>query len=160
MKLWARSDILERRTLVGSADDLHDLENGIEAPTSHFVLFVAADTSGYDGPTLVAHAEGLIRAGASYVCCWGADCSRFHDAFDEADLAVNGDVSDSRFIFTTWHEEEPLEEAAWFALNSAIPAPAYAPTTGTVILVAIGNDIWATRLDTYVSSGASMLDEA
>ena len=145
---------------MGVADDLGDLENGIEAPTGHFVLFVAADTSGYDGPTLVAHAEALIRVGASYVCCWGPDCSRFHDAFDEADLVANGDVSDSRFILTTWHEDEPLEEAAWFALNCAIPAPAYAPTTGTVILIAIGNTTWATRLDTYVGSGAPMLDEA
>jgi hypothetical protein len=144
----------------GATSSLAALVDEFEPPSRHFVLLIAADTSRIDGPTLVGHAETLIRRGASYVCCWGPDCSRFHDAFDEADFAVNGESTDDRFIFTTWHEDEPLEDAAWFTLNSTFPARAYESTTTSVVALTIGNPDWGKRLQTYLAAGAPMLDEA
>jgi hypothetical protein len=160
VQLTSFPDIGERRILVGHAANLADLVEGAVSPTPHFVLFVAADTTPEPGPELVDIAAQLVRAGAAYICCWGPDCGRFHDAFDEADLLVNGESTDDRFIFTTWHEDEPLEEAAWFALNSTWPAREYEPTTGSVILASVGRSEWASRLNQYIASGAPMLDEA
>ncbi len=159
MQFNAYPDIGDRRVIVGHGAGLPDVATDIASPTLHFVFFVAADTTSISGPDLVDLAADVVRAGASYVCCWGPDCSRFHDAFDEADLLVNGDSTDDRFIFTTWHEDEPLEEAAWFALNSTWPARAYSATTGAVVMVTVGVSDWARKLDEYLANGAPMLDE-
>jgi hypothetical protein len=129
------------------------------APSKHFVLFVAADTQSLSGPQVYAAAEAAVRAGASYVCCWGPDCSRFHDAFDEADLYLNGESSDAKIIVTTWHDDEPLEEALWFAVHSTLPSPFYEPSTRAVLAVAIDNRAWATQIDAYLASGAPLVDE-
>jgi hypothetical protein len=130
----------------------------LHVPSEHFVLFIAADTSDIPGVDLVDFAAALIRAGAAYICCWGPDCERFHHCFDEADFVVNGEASDSRVLMTTWHDDESLEDALWYALNSTIPAPAYEAGTQSVIAISIGDQGWSDRISAYLKAGAPMLD--
>jgi hypothetical protein len=130
----------------------------LRAPSEHFVLFIASDTSGIPGADLVAIASAIIRAGAVYICCWGPDCERFHDCFDEADLVINGEASDSRVLMTTWHDDESLENALWFALNSTVPSSAFEASTKSVIVVSIGDQGWSDRVSTYLKAGAPMLE--
>jgi hypothetical protein len=62
-------------------------------------------------------AEWLIDSGCLYVVAWGVECEQWHDTVDWTLLeAFNyGDVPDDRFVMTTWHADEPLSEAFWFA---------------------------------------------
>jgi len=46
---------------------------------------------------------------------------------------------------TTWHDDERLEEALWFAVNSAFPAGAYEQTCKTLVTVTIGNQDWGDK---------------
>jgi hypothetical protein len=124
------------------------------------VLLVAADPRALDGPALVDIAAQLIRLGASYVCCWGPDCERLHDCFDEADLLVNGDATDDRVVMTTSHEGEPLEEAIWFAIDAAFPTAAYENGTSTTVIASVANPSWHAKAAAYLSAGAPLLDEA
>jgi hypothetical protein len=153
-------DCYGRAVRAAHAKSLGEAVSQLRASSKHFVLLIASDTRGIPGAVLVDFAADLIRAGATYVCCWGPDCERFHDCFDEADDVVNGRASNSRVLMTTWHADECLEEALWFALNSTVPSSAYLETTNSVFVLSIGEDRWAERVSTYLEAGAPMLDEA
>jgi hypothetical protein len=62
-------------------------------------------------------AEWLVQSGCLYAVAWGQDCSEWHDSIDVANLREfdYGDIPEDRFVMTTWHENEPLQEALWFA---------------------------------------------
>ena len=62
-------------------------------------------------------AEWLVKGGCLYVVAWGAECEDWHIAADMARLEEFnfGDVPNDKFVMTTSHENEPLEEAFWFA---------------------------------------------
>jgi hypothetical protein len=61
--------------------------------------------------------DWLVRSGCLYMMAWGPDCSSWDDSVDWANLADfnYGDILDDRFVMTTWHENEPLEDVFWFA---------------------------------------------
>ena len=143
----------------GSAANLEELHEFAPA-SKNFILFLAADTRDKDGPRLVGVAEALVRAGASYVCCWGPDCERFHDSFDEAVLSVNGESTEDRVVITTWHADEPLEDAVWFAVTSAWPADAYESSTGAVVALSVDSPEWSERIAKYLDAGAPLRDDA
>ena len=61
--------------------------------------------------------EWLVQSGCLYAVAWGADCEKWHDSVDGANLREfdYGDIPEDRFVMTTWHAKEPLREAFWFA---------------------------------------------
>lgn len=66
-------------------------------------------------------AAWVAAIGSLYVITWGVDCRDWHDAVDWANLDAfdYGSVPDERHIVTTWHDDEPLSEAFWFAGHCA-----------------------------------------
>ncbi len=56
--------------------------------------------------------EWLVSAGCLYLMVWGEDAEVWHDAVDKAHLQEfdYGDVPDNRFVMTTWHDNESLED--------------------------------------------------
>ncbi len=82
------------------------------------VVIVQADVSP-DWRSRVS--DWLVDAGCLYMMAWGSECSRWDDAVDDANLAAfdYGDIPEDRFIMTTWHENQPLSEALWFAKELA-----------------------------------------
>jgi hypothetical protein len=87
-----------------------------------FTLFVVAE-SPVDDRTM-EFATAAIAAGCRYVSCWGSHCERVHDTFDDAS------ITDDTFVMSTWHSEDALHEALYFALALAVPdevAPAESP---------------------------------
>jgi hypothetical protein len=66
-------------------------------------------------------AEWLVKSGCLYVVAWGVECEDWHDTVDWTVLEAFdfGDIPDDKFVMTTWHEDEPLSEALWFAGHCA-----------------------------------------
>lgn len=66
-------------------------------------------------------AEWLVNCGCLYVVAWGVECEAWHDTVDWTVLEKFdfGDIPDEKFIMTTWHANEPLSEAFWFAGHCA-----------------------------------------
>ncbi len=66
-------------------------------------------------------ARWLVDGGCLYAVAWGKECEKWHDAVDWAVLETfdYGDIPDDKFVMTTWHTDEPLSEALWFAGNCA-----------------------------------------
>ena len=57
--------------------------------------------------------ELWIESGVELVSAWGMGCEKVHDRIDEI---VIGDGTDtSRFLMTSWHANETLDEAKEFA---------------------------------------------
>lgn len=66
-------------------------------------------------------AEWLEKSGCLYVVAWGVECEAWHDTVDWTNLQEFGfgDIPDERFVMTTWHANQPLPEAFWFAEHCA-----------------------------------------
>lgn len=63
----------------------------------------------------------LVENGCRYAITWGLDCEAWHDSIDWANLQALDfrDIPDQNLVMTTWHANEPLSEAFWFAGNCA-----------------------------------------
>jgi len=64
-----------------------------------------------------AIAGWIYSIGSRYVIAWGRSCEDWHDSVDSACLEAFGysEIPDKDFVMTTWHAEEPLSAAFWFA---------------------------------------------
>lgn len=64
--------------------------------------------------------EGLsqqfVATGCRYAVCFGHECSTWDDSIDYAYLETdpNFDPPEDRFVMTTWHENEPIEDVVEF----------------------------------------------
>jgi hypothetical protein len=65
--------------------------------------------------------DWLVRTECLYLVAWGHDCEQWHDGVDFAALAAFdfGEIPDDAFVMTTWHADELLSEALWFAAHAA-----------------------------------------
>jgi len=90
-----------------------------------FVLLLALDIGDVDSSEMARFADEFLAVGGCvYVCTWGEGCEWLHDAFDEAFIrAVPEDRWDDEFVLTTWHDDEPLDEALWYAVFVAYNEP-------------------------------------
>jgi hypothetical protein len=65
--------------------------------------------------------DWLVAAGCLYMLAWGHECSTWDDAVDRANVSAFNfkAIPPERFVMTTWHDGEPMEEVFWFAKNCA-----------------------------------------
>jgi len=63
----------------------------------------------------------LVEQGCLYAIAWGIDCSEWDDEIDWTNIEAFGgeEIPENRLIMTTWHDDEPLQEALWFCAYSA-----------------------------------------
>lgn len=63
----------------------------------------------------------LVSSGCRYMMAWGPECSSWDDSVDKANLEIfdYGEIPESEFIMTTWHEDEELSDVFWFCKHSA-----------------------------------------
>lgn len=64
----------------------------------------------------------LLAAGCLYMMAWGSACSSWDDCVDLANLNAFAyrEIPAGRFVMTTWHDEEALDEVFWYSKNNAI----------------------------------------
>ena len=81
----------------------------------------------------------LVDKGCLYMMAWGKDCSLWDDSVDWANIEKFNfkDIPDDKFVMTSWHEDEFLEKAFWFAEYCADH-----PTVelSQVVILDIGNE--------------------
>jgi hypothetical protein len=65
--------------------------------------------------------DWLVQSGCLFMMAWGCNCKSWNDSVDYANLtAFNfGEIPEDAFVMTTWHADEPLREALWFATHAA-----------------------------------------
>ncbi|MDA7859047.1 hypothetical protein N9B05_04430 [Mariniblastus sp.] len=123
------------RSLLGATASL--------TPCNHFVALLICDATTIGTQEITDFARSLIASGCSYFCCWGPDCERVHDIFDEE--FVN-DGTNTETIMTTWHASETLEEFATFALLNTEPTQSFRATTNSTVAIVIDDYISVSRM--------------
>lgn len=60
---------------------------------------------------------------------------------------------------TTWHDDDPLAEAIWFALYNAFPIDTYFDECRSVIAICIGFPKWAAEVRSAFADPKRFSDE-
>ncbi|WP_129647635.1 DUF7684 family protein [Peristeroidobacter agariperforans] len=84
-------------------------------------------------------AAELVGSGCRYAVCSGFEASKWDDAVDLAFLDTSAEFKppDDRFVMTSWHCQEPLQDIAeFFVLNTSFDF--FEPSA--FVIVAIGDD--------------------
>jgi hypothetical protein len=103
-----------------------------------FVCLIAWDARKATDDEILRLAGQLCGEGCVYICCWGPDCERVHDLFDQVTIARG---PQSPFVMSTWHAKEPLSKALCFAMFSAHHSDEQA-----CLGIAIGSNDWGSQI--------------
>jgi hypothetical protein len=60
---------------------------------------------------------------------------------------------------TTWHPEEPLKDATWFAANAAVPDEAYLEASGALVAIVVGSKEWEAEISDCLQAGTPVENE-
>ena len=112
-----------------------------------FTLLLAMEGDRYSDAVLSALAESFRRGGLAYLCAWGPGCSRVHDVFDLEFVDEDIRGVEGGDVMTTWHEEEPLAEALWFAIDLAIHEDV-TDISDSAVVIGTDRDEWRTEIRT------------
>jgi hypothetical protein len=76
----------------------------------------------------------LVKSGCLYMLAWGKGSSAWDDSVDLANLEEFdfGSIPEDKFVMTTWHEDESVEDVFRFSKNDAIHPKV--KLTNTIIL--------------------------
>ncbi len=118
--------------------DLSDLPSVFVPSGGRFVLLLLADFS-ESVKDLGALARRLVDSGCAYFCAWGPGCELMHDEVDDA--APMLDDADS-VLMTTWHADDSIEDAVYFAVERTTPAGVYETGCNTTILAVQNRNGW------------------
>jgi hypothetical protein len=121
--------------------DFADLA-ALRLPSAHTILLIVADSAAVHTDTVSDAADHLFASGLTCVCVWGLDCERVHDIFDEVYVGDGSSEPDYTFM-STWHADQPLDEALWYFLYCAIPEESELPTTSFVAVTVGSRDLTA-----------------
>ena len=151
-------DVNERALFLMEAADAAALPSHFVVGSDYFVALVVTDATKIDTSAISRVARILLKAGCVYFCCWGPDCERVHDIIDGAYASDGTDIGDrASTIMTTWHNDESLEEATWFALNVAFPDDQFFDKTEAVVAVAIGSADWSREIEAALSDPRALV---
>jgi hypothetical protein len=136
----------DRFLLSATVSGPKDFSSPINIHGEHCVLFIAMDARPMSVDEVSNIANWALDQGAVYLCAWGPDCERVHDIIDEVLVDRNPGETDEDVIMTTWHDDETLEEALWFAVNNAFAVGNYEQTCMTLVTVTVANQDWGSRI--------------
>jgi len=95
----------------------------LEAPFQGrtFSLLLAVYDTTVTSEEQQALSEQIVRQGCRYAVCTGHECSSWDDSIDSAHIETDPDLSppDSKFVMTTWHEQESIGDVAEFFVHAA-----------------------------------------
>jgi hypothetical protein len=140
--------ILEHPLFSDFVDDFSEIER-IELPSAHTVLLLAVDASSVPVETITRIANKLLKSGLIWICVWGPDCERVVYNIDIS-YSEDSDRKPAFPLMSTWHSDEPLEEAIWFFLNCAIPFGEEIKKTSH-LAITVGNTSWNSTINNALS---------
>ncbi len=108
-------------------------------PGEEFAALVAVYDSTVTHDNRNQISDALIEQGCRYGVCFGYECSLWDDALDWAFMVSDPDCNppDDRFVMTSWHEDEPLEDVIFFFLQ-ATACGDFTPQNFIVLMIGDG----------------------
>ena len=132
----------------GTLPSLADWPRHRPPPLQDFALLLLVDSMGIPDAELEAFARLTVSQGMTYLCVWGPDCERFHDLVDQVViqreiLLGRQGTPDERFVLTTWHDKDTLDQAIFYFLNCADPLGQPLDSSDCWAAVVVGRGDWA-----------------
>ena len=143
LRTYADKRTPSRRYSVGQVGSVSEVPAVLESVSPHFLLFLALDASAISDDVLRVVARALLDRGLAYLCVWGKDCCRVHDQFD---IEREPNEPDGHVVPTTWHDDEPLEEALWYFANVAYPDDSFEFDCRDWVAIAVGCSKWEEQI--------------
>jgi hypothetical protein len=141
------SALHDRVLFAAKLDRLEEWPGEIDESVPDFGLFLALDARPISDGELLKLARQALAQGLVFLCAWGPDCERVHDSFDIVrDEGHDDDSDDDSVVMTSWHDDEPLEEALWFAIFTQYPAGKYLDNFRSLVAASVGNEKWAREI--------------
>jgi hypothetical protein len=154
--LVGRDELHDRDLYVARITNVDEWPERIDEPRPHFIVFLAIDAVGVDTERLKELARKLTKQGMAELCAWGPDCSRVHDVFDlvDAEFTSTGDA----FTGTTWHDDEDLDDALWYALVAAALPEAYWESCRAILAI-VDRLKWAETIERAFAAPKKFADD-
>jgi hypothetical protein len=91
----------------------------------------------------------LVHSGCLDMMAWGKDCSLWDDSVDTANIGhfPFKEVPEDRFVVTTWHDSDPLDEVFYYCKHLAIHPAVELPQS--ILLHVAHNECAAQLLQAY-----------
>lgn len=160
MELIGRDRIPGRSLYALEAIGPNDIPRLLSVPSPYYVCLLAWDSRQASVAEIGTVVEFLIRSGCAYVCCWGPDCERVHDIFDESEVELHPPTElDDSCLMSTWHTRDPLSEAIWFSLFLAQPHSAFADGCRSLVGVSVGSPEWAAEIRAAFADPAKLNEQ-
>ncbi len=115
-------------------------------PSPHTIILLAANFQSISSKDLADTANALIAGGNAYLCAWGEDCLKAETIWDAAATRLDSQKAFGFHTVSTSHEDETLEEAAWYALNCAF-VDKHITQSCSVVLITIDHPEWQNIID-------------
>jgi len=119
---------------IASTDHLPDV---ITFAGRFAVILLVWNSSEVSAPTICHFVRKLIGTGGVYFCTWGTGCERLHDLIDEEWVGDGLTPQTDDTLMTTWHDDESLADAIWFAMYNAFPIDTYFDGCRSVVAICI-----------------------
>jgi hypothetical protein len=130
-----------------SVNSIDEVVSRIPRRHKYFTLLLAWDAPDIPRSDLIRLVRPLVNNCLAYFCAWGEGCEEVHDAVDLADLEREREFGESDYFqMTTWHKNEPLDDAVWFFKHCAIPAEEHVLADWERFAVSVGNPAWKDRI--------------
>jgi hypothetical protein len=133
---------------VFNIDSIEQLADRLPHRSKFFTLFLAWNAPVIERDKLMVLFQPLVDRGLVYFCAWGNRCEEVHDAVDMCIEERQPEAGQADYmLMTTWHQDEPLEEALWFFKMLAIPSENHVLADFERFSVAVGNPEWAGKME-------------
>jgi hypothetical protein len=128
-------------------DSIEQLSDCLPHRNKYFTLLLAWNAPEVEQENLINMFQPLVDHGLTYFCAWGRRCSEVHDAVDLCAVNKEQAIGPADYqLITTWHDDEPLEEALWFFKMCAIPSEDHVFAGFDRFVVSVGNPEWADEM--------------
>jgi hypothetical protein len=155
-----RDETWDRDLFLGELDGINELPDNLRFRSRYFACLLAWDASEASADEIRSVGQKLIDQGVAYFCLWGPDCERVHDLIDEVEaIREQANPDDESVIMTSWHHDEPLSEAIWFALRCALPDDPYIDGCKATLAISVGCSEWAAQIRAALNDPKKFSDE-
>lgn len=114
-----------------------DLPAELKISSKYFVCLLTLGSVVVDRDIIRGFAKKIIDLGARSVSVFGGDCERVHDIFDDEFHNLFGIKNDSPVLMTTWHANEPIEEAIWYVLCCSSVDGVFAEECNSILAISV-----------------------
>lgn len=158
MKNFAQDQTTGRNLLSLYVDHAADLPNSIDVGSPRFACLLLWDSTEAAADEITGLIHWCLRAGASYVMCWGPGCERVDALVDEILCDPSKEFSTAGHVMTTSHADQPISEAIWFLLRLSWPDDTSFEDTRASLAITVGHRAWADEVDEAFADPDAFVD--